>query len=139
MLLLLLLFPLIVVAQSERISRNATNDFSIKPFNKAEESSARSIFSPSLRNKHSEDPWISADKFEHLFGSALFSGCGYLILKMHNNDENQSLIASIGVTICLGASKEIYDHYSPGKKASWKDFVVDIIGATLGAFIAQSL
>lgn len=94
----------------------------------------------SLSSKnHSPDPWISADKFEHFFISAMLSGGGLLVLKMNNNRENQSLIACVGVTICLGASKEFYDKTSGKGTASWKDFTAGVVGAVFGALIAQSL
>ncbi len=85
------------------------------------------------------DRWFDQDKVNHLLVSAMLASGGYLGLKVNRNDHEASLAASVGVTICLGISKEIYDKYHPGQTSSWKDLTVDVIGAALGALIASAL
>ncbi len=91
------------------------------------------------RETRQRESWFSRDKFYHLFGSAALSGGGYWALEATHNEEDQSMAACFGITVCLGGAKEIYDLHHPGRHASWMDFTADVIGAALGIIIAQSL
>jgi len=86
-----------------------------------------------------KDGWITPDKFEHLLGSAMLSGSGFLALKVTRNDEHQSFVLSVGLVTCLGILKEVYDASDPKQQSSWKDLAADLVGAGLGAVIARSL
>jgi len=86
-----------------------------------------------------KDGWITPDKFEHLLGSAMLSGSGFLALKVTRNDEHQSFVLSVGLVTCLGILKEVYDAGDPKQQSSWKDLAADLVGAGLGAVIARSL
>ncbi len=85
------------------------------------------------------ESWTSPDKFDHLLGSAMLSGCAYLALSVAGKDEEQSAAVSAGTVICLGALKEIYDMHNPGGQASWRDLTMDVFGTVLGVLVVRSL
>ncbi|TKJ41130.1 hypothetical protein CEE37_05530 [candidate division LCP-89 bacterium B3_LCP] len=85
------------------------------------------------------DSWTSCDKFYHLFASAFISGMGLWALESTHNDPQQSMISSFGITVGLGGAKEIYDSHHPHRQASWKDLIVDAIGAALGVLVVHAL
>lgn len=89
--------------------------------------------------RFSPDLWTAPDKFDHLVGSVMLSGSSFLALAVTRNDRRQSFVSSIGLVICLGVLKEVYDLYHPSGQASWKDLTADALGAGLGALIARSL
>jgi uncharacterized protein YfiM (DUF2279 family) len=85
------------------------------------------------------DCWTSPDKFDHLLVSAVLSGGVFLSLNVTRNDEDFSLVSSVGGVVAFGAFKEIYDAYHPRQQSSWKDLAADALGALLGALITRSL
>jgi len=86
----------------------------------------------------SYDSWTAPDKFDHLLLSAMLSSSTYLQMKVHHNEPDAALAASLGLTLTLGVGKELYDVMHPGHP-SWKDLAADALGALIGALVARSL
>ena len=84
------------------------------------------------------DAWLGRDKFDHVFVSAMLSSSAYLGLKVSSNEERAAFVSSLGMTIGVGAAKEIFDMVHPGHP-SWKDLTADVLGAMAGALIARAL
>ena len=68
----------------------------------------------------------------------MLSSSTYLQMKVHHNEPDAALAASLGLTLTLGVGKELYDVMHPGHP-SWKDLAADALGALIGALVARSL
>lgn len=84
------------------------------------------------------DPFFGRDKALHFGFSAGLAGAGYGLsaLGIHGTANR----VAMGMTLSLGAgyAKEVFDAMGYGTP-SWKDFVWDVIGASVGVGIAVSL
>ena len=86
------------------------------------------------------DKWFAADKFKHFSLSALYAGGITLVANRHFDlGEEKSVSVGIGVTISLGAVKEIADRKRPEETSSIKDLIWDIAGAVTGALVVGML
>jgi len=86
------------------------------------------------------DNWFAKDKLQHFAVSTFYSGGIAVAANRHFDlNESKSLKLGIGITISLGAGKEVYDSYKPKETSSIKDFIWDLAGVALGAVIAGSI
>lgn len=82
------------------------------------------------------DKWFGRDKLKHFGLSAFFSGGSCIVASRHFDlDRGKSVTIGIGITISLGAAKEITDYRIPGQTSSHKDLIWDIAGAVTGALL----
>ena len=135
----LLIIPLFLTVEARPQDDNQSRRLFMQLYSVEVKNSFPEHFFIEPKLSHTHDSWFSPDKFDHLFVSALVSGCGFWVLQVAHNDEDQSLIYSVGVTVCLGAFKEVYDLHHPDRRASWKDLTVDFIGALLGGLMSRSI
>ena len=83
------------------------------------------------------DKWLGGDKFKHFGFSAFFSGGSYIVANRHFDlDKNKSFTVGVGITVSLGAAKEVIDYKTPDQTSSHKDLIWDIAGALTGALLA---
>lgn len=83
------------------------------------------------------DKWLGGDKFKHFGLSAFISGGSCIVANRHFDfDNNKSFTVGVGITISLGAAKEVIDYKTPGQTSSHKDLIWDIAGALTGALLA---
>lgn len=83
------------------------------------------------------DKWLGEDKLKHFGLSAFFAGGSYIVAKRHFDfDKGKSFTIGVGITITLGAAKEIIDYRTPDQTSSHKDLIWDIAGALTGALLA---
>jgi len=86
------------------------------------------------------DSWFGKDKLEHFTVSAFYTGGIAVAANKHFDlKKDKSIVWGVGITISLGAGKEIYDRSKPNETSSIKDFIWDIAGAITGAVIAGSI
>lgn len=82
------------------------------------------------------DPWLGRDKASHLALSFSLVGFGYHLARMEDGQERMAARAlSLGATLTLGLSKELWDRRRPGGRFSYKDLIFDLAGAGLGLII----
>ena len=85
-----------------------------------------------------DDPWLGRDKLLHFSLSVGISGASYAAsLPLFDAPWQRALFAA-GVTLGLGAGKELYDATGHGD-ASWRDFTWDVLGCALGVGVALVL
>ncbi len=83
------------------------------------------------------DKWFAEDKLKHFGLSAFFAGGSYIVANRHFDfNKNKSFTIGIGITVSLGAAKEIIDYKTPNQTSSHKDLIWDIAGALTGALLA---
>ena len=83
------------------------------------------------------DKWFGEDKLKHFGLSAFFAGGSYIIANRHFDlDKSKSFTIGVGITVSLGAAKEIVDYKTPDQTSSHKDLIWDIAGALTGALLA---
>lgn len=99
------------------------------------------FFAPvSFGENGKSDNWFAKDKLKHFAISTFYSGAIAVTANRHFNlKESKSLTIGVGITISLGAGKEIYDRSKPKETSSIKDFIWDLAGAITGAVIAGSI
>ena len=84
------------------------------------------------------DPWFGRDKVLHFAGSALLAAGGYGMAADVFPDEAPRLILGGGLSLLVGAGKELIDSATSGHP-SWKDFAWDVVGAAAGLFVAWAV
>ena len=91
-----------------------------------------------LASPSQADEWTGTDKTIHFGVSAAFSATGYAVSAPLFDNRWAPLLIGTGVSIGLGATKELYDLSGRGDP-SWKDFTWDVLGAVTGALLAWSI
>lgn len=83
------------------------------------------------------DKWFAEDKLKHFGISAFFASGSCIIANRHFDfDKRKSFTIGVGITVSLGAAKEVIDYKTPDQTSSHKDLVWDIAGALTGALLA---
>jgi putative lipoprotein len=84
------------------------------------------------------DRWFGSDKIQHFGYSAFLSGGSAIIANRHfDRGDDDSIFIGIGISVSLGAAKEVIDYNRPGQTSSIKDFIWDIAGAITGSLLAS--
>ncbi len=84
------------------------------------------------------DPWIAKDKALHFSFSAVIAGTTYAAGAALFDARGHALLAAGGVTLAIGASKELVDLAGYGDP-SWRDFAADVAGAVVGLAIGWGI
>jgi len=85
-----------------------------------------------------DDRWLAGDKYAHLLvSSAISAGIANAEI---DKGQNKCVAARIafGVTLTIGAGKEIYDKYWKKTRYSYKDMTWDAIGSALGSLAGSN-
>jgi putative lipoprotein len=82
------------------------------------------------------DHWLGRDKAAHFALSCAIIGFGYHLGHTQNgNGQNGTRNATIGISLSLGAAKELWDSTKKGNHFSLKDLAADIAGTACGALL----
>lgn len=86
------------------------------------------------------DPWVAKDKALHFGVSAGIASGSYAAGAALLDARGHALIAAAGITLAIGASKELFDLTMPGwGDPSWRDFAADVAGTIVGLAVAWSV
>ena len=86
-----------------------------------------------LKKSDNKDKWLGKDKARHLVGCFILSGVLYWKARYrHKLSQQESICSGVGITLSLGALKEIWDSRHPGSWFSWKDMAANLLGSFLG-------
>jgi putative lipoprotein len=97
------------------------------------------VASPQARAQVADaDPWFGKDKALHFGISAGIAGVMYAGAATQLDARYKSLLVAGGVTIAIGAGKELYDLSGHGDP-SWRDFTWDVIGTIVGLGVAWGI
>ena len=77
-----------------------------------------------------EDFAFATDKQLHIGGSYLISSTIAAIVYNKTRNKKRALLSGLGVSLLLGAGKEIYD--IKNGDSNWNDMLANTIGATMG-------
>ena len=91
-----------------------------------------------VRAEPALDPFFGADKAKHFTVSAALAASGYGLSAIVVDDRKHRVVLSATFALGVGYSKEIVDAVGFGT-SSWKDFVWDVIGTSVGVGIARAL
>ncbi len=95
--------------------------------------------SPPLRAAGPDpDPWIAKDKALHFSFSAIIAGGSYAMGTAIFDARGHALIAAGGLTLAIGAGKELIDLAGYGDP-SWRDFAADVAGTIVGLALGWSI
>jgi putative lipoprotein len=82
------------------------------------------------------DPWFGRDKAQHFVVSFLMTGAvSYAAARRGDCGRRQARAWGPGVTLSLGALKELRDLRHPGSQASFRDLAADAAGAAFGTLL----
>jgi putative lipoprotein len=81
------------------------------------------------------DSWVGRDKALHLAAGSTLAAGGYALGALRLEDREKRIVAGIGLSLGVGAAKELYDRRSGGDP-SWRDFTWGAAGAATGVTIA---
>ncbi len=84
------------------------------------------------------DPWLAKDKALHFGISAGIAGGTYAASAAIFEARGHALLTAAGVTIAIGAGKEMLDLAGYGTP-SWRDFAADVAGTIVGLAVAWSV
>ena len=73
---------------------------------------------------------VAQDKQLHAAGSYVISSTVAAIVYNKTNNKKRALLSGLGVSLLVGAGKEIYDINNGD--SNWDDMLANTIGATLG-------
>ena len=73
---------------------------------------------------------VAQDKQLHAAGSYVISSTVAAIVYNKTNNKRRALLSGLGVSLLVGAGKEIYD--IKNGDSNWDDMLANTIGATLG-------
>lgn len=96
------------------------------------------LSTPARAAETDPDPWIAPDKAAHFGVSTAIAAGTYAASAAVFDARGHALLASAGITLAIGAGKEVLDLTGFGDP-SWKDFAWDGIGALTGMVIAWSV
>ena len=96
------------------------------------------VSSPASAAGPDPDPWFSEDKTLHFGVSAGIGAVSYAASAAEFDARGHALLAAGGVTLAVGAGKELLDLAGYGTP-SWKDFVADVAGTIVGLAVAWSI
>ncbi|MEA3246900.1 MAG: hypothetical protein U9Q74_12160 [Gemmatimonadota bacterium] len=82
------------------------------------------------------DPWFGRDKLLHFVASAAVQGAAHAAFRARGADYGSASRGAAAVTLTVGVSKEIWDHYRGGD-ASLRDLTWDVVGGTAGAVVVR--
>lgn len=93
------------------------------------------VLASSLSRGADRDPWVAEDKALHASVSGVIAGGSYAAGAAIFDARGHALIAAAGLTLAIGAGKELADLAGFGDP-SWKDFAWDGIGTAIGLALA---
>lgn len=82
--------------------------------------------------------WFGRDKMQHLGVSLLVSAGGYGLGSSITDSRAAGFAFGGLLALTLGGAKELYDLVGEGDP-DWRDFVWDLVGATIGLLIAWAI
>lgn len=82
-----------------------------------------------------DDPWTGHDKLQHLGYSAVIAAAATAAAKNQGADHCDAARIGFGLSFSAGVAKELYDANVRRIGWSWRDLVMDGVGA-LGASLA---
>ncbi len=83
--------------------------------------------------------WFSYDKGYHVLGSFMLTVATSKAIEQYSDkDEHSARVWAASITVAFGLSKEIYDSTRPLNHFSYKDFIADLIGITLGLVLLNN-
>ncbi len=83
------------------------------------------------------DRWFGEDKLKHFGLSAFFAGGSYIVANRHfDYNKSRSFTIGVGITVSLGAAKEIVDYRTPHQTSRLKYLIWFFAGALTGALLA---
>ena len=97
-----------------------------------------SLTPPARAANPDPDPWIAKDKALHFSISAVIAGGTYAAGAALFDARGHALLLASGVTIAVGAGKELLDMTGYGDP-SWRDFAADVAGMIVGLAISWSI
>lgn len=85
-----------------------------------------------------KDCWFGKDKFDHFVASAFLTSFTYYAAREHFTQTHTAAFNFAGgITLALGAGKEIRDKNSRSGVASFRDFIADFLGVGVGLLIGR--
>jgi putative lipoprotein len=96
--------------------------------------------SPVEDNTGTRDSWFGKDKLDHFLTSAFVTAYAFAFSEqVLGVSEQASLTIAVGVSLSLGAAKEIRDHRTKKGHASFKDFVANLAGIGCVLLLLKSI
>jgi putative lipoprotein len=83
------------------------------------------------------DRWLAQDKMLHFAVSGIISGLTAHAAKNNGSGRCEAAAVGFGVSISIGASKEIYDKYERKTGYSYRDMVWNVAGSTVGSLLGS--
>lgn len=80
-----------------------------------------------------DDHWFAHDKAQHFAVSAVVAAA---VVDNSTTRDCERVAISIGTTMALGGTKELYDANIKGTYFSYKDMLWNLVGASVGAIAA---
>ena len=84
-----------------------------------------------------DDPWTSRDKYKHAAASAVIGAVAVRVAHERDASPCDAFRIGVGVSIGIGAGKELLDQEFRNKGWSWRDLAWDAAGGTLGAWLVS--
>jgi putative lipoprotein len=88
-----------------------------------------------LRVRADDDAWLGPDKALHFGVSTAIASGSYAGSALLLDPAWQRALAAAGLTLSVGAGKELYDAGGHGDP-SWRDFTWDVLGCAVGVGVA---
>ena len=83
-----------------------------------------------------QDAWFGIDKLKHFLMSAFIESVSYSALQAMRVNHRTAMGGAIGITVGVGAAREIHDRRVPGNIFSIRDLTWDAIGTASGAILS---
>jgi len=85
-----------------------------------------------------DDRWFAGDKYTHFLVSSAISAA--ITKSRIDQGLNRCVAARIGfgITLSIGAGKEIHDKYVKKTRYSYRDMTWDLLGSTVGSLAASN-
>ncbi len=85
-----------------------------------------------------KDPWLGVDKGLHFVGSMMVTiAVSKSVQRFAGQPVSRSVCYGFGVSMSLGALKELWDYKRPGHFFSVRDLIADLTGSVLGVCLSQ--
>lgn len=88
--------------------------------------------------QHHNDDWYGIDKLAHFGASAAIAASVTNYKESHGNRGCSAARIGFGVSVGIGAAKELYDKNIKRTFWSWEDITWDIVGASVGSLVASN-